>query len=768
MNQRILQNVMPTNAPTKTKHRRRILGRVPEQEFFGRKDALEEILRHAERSLAPRGLLLLAAPSAGTSELLRQAYDELFERRENLIPIYFALNRDDRSATGAARQFLRIFLRQLIAFRRHEPLLSTRSVTESDLVKLTPAPDHEWVEELLEACEHEQQSGDERAFVRLCLSAPERSAAHGAPTMVMIDGLHVAEQLSGDVSLGAEIARVFTGAESPFVLAGLRRRVLDLVHGETGSFDTAASLHLQELTDEDARSMVESLGERMGVVINDQTRDLIVQQFGGNPSLITSMILSARDKRISLDSFRSCQGLYVVELMGGRFNRHCATILEAIAPNTSTRHALVRVLYEVMMSEGVKSPLDSWRKKLNTDSEQFQNVMSGLHVHELVSVNASVVQKARLSSVWEDYLRAHYRLEILTEARALVVADMSLETLKRAPKTMARHYRRASALGLRDLLALFNCQKIPASLLHYDRFKRSYKGADTEQIYEGLDNETELILLPQIIHAASCAAFHPPVQAWIDDERCAVAHGFDAGTYDDANQVVWLAAEIESKIEAGRGITEIWCNRLDGVARACGWSNFRLWLVAPEGFSPEARDLLAELDAFGSSRQQLELLTARMGFDSSSPGNDEASPNEFEMVIPMGAETELIAASTVEQIARRNDFRPEAINQIKTALIEACINAMEHSLSPDRKIYQRIRMESDRLVVTVSSRGVVPPVANSSYAANGDGSGEDREASEATGRRGWGLTLIRSLMDEVEFERVDDGTRLRMTKYLRK
>ena len=39
---------------------------------------------------------------------------------------------------------------------------------------------------------------------------------------------------------------------------------------------------------------------------------------------------------------------------------------------------------------------------------------------------------------------------------------------------------------------------------------------------------------------------------------------------------------------------------------------------------------------------------------------------------------------------------------------------------------------------------------------------------ENNGRRGWGLKLIRTLMDEVEFERVDDGTRLRMTKYLRR
>ena len=116
--------------------------------------------------------------------------------------------------------------------------------------------------------------------------------------------------------------------------------------------------------------------------------------------------------------------------------------------------------------------------------------------------------------------------------------------------------------------------------------------------------------------------------------------------------------------------------------------------------------------------------------------------------------------STAEQIARRLMFRPEAINQIKTAVVEACINASEHSFSPDRKIYQRFQLESDRLVVTISSRGIVP--------ANLNGASSGLETSEAAEeRRGWGLKLIRTLMDEVEFERVDDGTSLRMTKYLR-
>jgi serine/threonine-protein kinase RsbW len=500
------------------------------------------------------------------------------------------------------------------------------------------------------------------------------------------------------------------------------------------------------------------------VTINDQTRDLIVQQTNGNPFFITSIVRAARERQVALTSFRNCQQLYVDELMGGRIHRHFDSILEEIAPAVALRRALIRVLYESMQNEQGRASVEIWRKRLNLEAAQFQSIIQQLHVHELASLNANFIEAGTDSLIWTDYLRARYRLEVAAEPRALVVAETLSETLKRAPQTMARHYRRVAALGLRELLERFNCQRMPASLFHYDRFSRTHKGLETDELVAALDAETDLVRLPQVVHAASCLSFYPPIQQVCDEERCAVAHGFDAGQYADSSEIVWLAAEIESKLEAGRGVTEVWCDRLMQVARVCGFSRVRLWLVAPEGFSSEAMALLNEREAYGSSRQQLELLTERINAASAAMARAQVAQDEFEMVIPMGDDTELIAAHTVEQIARRISFQPEAINQIKTALIEACINAAEHSLSPDRKIYQRFRVESDRLVVTVSSRGVVPPGINGQNGFNNNGD----EAADNKGRRGWGLKLIRSLMDEVEFERVDDGTRLRMTKYLRK
>src|ERR1700694_443609 len=175
---------------------------------------------------------------------------------------------------------------------------------------------------------------------------------------------------------------------------------------------------------------------------------------------------------------------------------------------------------------------------------------------------------------------------------------------------MPRKYRRETALGLRDLVSYFNCQSVPASLFHYDRFAAAHKGADTESVNEALDAESDLIRLPQIVHAAGCSAYAASIPC--GGERCAVAHGFEAADYTDENEVVWLAVEIESKLEAGRELTEEWCDRLAALARECGFARVRLWLVAPEGFSSEACELLAKRDAYGSSRRQADLLAARI------------------------------------------------------------------------------------------------------------------------------------------------------------
>ena len=176
-----------------------------------------------------------------------------------------------------------------------------------------------------------------------------------------------------------------------------------------------------------------------------------------------------------------------------------------------------------------------------------------------------------------------------------------------------------------------------------------------------------------------------------------------------------------------RGLVEEWCTLLKSFAAKNNFRQTRIWLISNEGFTDEA---LAVLDRDAS----LWLRPATVGATNRPPNvrpsqttSQAADADEFVMILPMGEDNELVAAETVEQIARTTELPAGGDQSNQTAIVEACINASEHSFSPDRKIYQRFRVESDRLTITIASRGVSP--AN----VSGKGRGRIRPANEEVG-----------------------------------
>lgn len=740
---------------------RPILGRVRRQEFVGRTSELKRLVAAAMQEREARGLLILSAPMSGASELFRQTFDQLFNARANVVPIYYALPQGDATAVSAAIEFLNTFLLQYVAFRRDEPSLCQLSLTLNEMVQLAPTADIDWIEDLVNDYNQQRFADDDRELVRLCLTAPRRIPRMFGRAFVMFDASQIEAYADANAALGTEIVRALNFCGRPFALAGLRRHLLGIVERAGGDIDCVDQIHLERLTDEAAREVVAGAARRLQVSINDETRDLLVQQLEGSPFLITAVLKSAKEKHLALDSYLACERLYVDELLGGRINRRFSSALERIAPEPEIRGAVVNLLCESLPAGRRRASFDAWARRLALDSEDVGRVVSQLHSQELINWDGETIDPEGELTAWRDFLRSRFRLDSLHEPRSLVVADLMAGALKRAPQTIARHYRRAANLGLRQLLDRFNLQLVPRRLFYYDQFAPNYKGAPVEEVISQLDADTDLLRLPQIFHTTSGVSVSPDLRQF-GEEVSVVGHAFDGAGYTDASEVVWIAARVDSKLEVDRPLAEGWCDRLERVALSSAFVRTQLWLISNEGFSEEAADLLRERAAFFSSRQQLELLSARLS-ERENTNASATTSDEIELVLPMGSDYELLAANTVEQIARRLSFRPVAINQIKTAIVEACINASEHSLSPDRKIYQRFRVENDKLVITISSRGILPSSLN---ALDEQSSGGIDELGDQ--RRGWGLKLIKTLMDEVEFERVDEGTSLRMTKYVRK
>ncbi len=727
--------------------REKILSTVAPENFIGRTRETDTLLRHAKGDSESNGVLLLSAPALGSSELLRQIYDQLFYEQGSAIPFYFAVKKSDKTAKSAALRFVQNFLQQTVAFRRRDRKIFDSAPDVCELAQLAIPSDGYWIDRLVETCQTESKLNDDRAFIRNCLSAPLRASARGARVFVMIDNLHEAAHFSDEFDFIEELTEIYARSGIQFVFAARRRFYFDKLPGNS------EVLRLEPLSFSDTGLLIENLADKYNIKINEQTRDLIAAQFGGNPAFTDFLFSAADEKKNNLASFQRVERTYADEVFGGVIKQFYDSVFNEVSPNVETQKNLLGLFYDALTIEKGKMPIESWQKRTGLNEKDFYRTINLLNSHEIIRLTSNQIELMEENQVLSDYLCGRFRLEIIMENRALVVGEMLSEFLKRAPHMMAAFYRRSSAIGLRELLSVFDCQEVPAALLDYSLFRRELKGAPNEEILKSLQKADEKAHLPQIVYTAHTAAFYPQIEKVVEKEYSAVALGFVEHDYTDEDEIVWIAAEIDSKLEASRELTEFWCDRLEMVALMCNFLNYKLWLVAPEGFSPEAVEILRQRNALGSSKKQVDLLIEFLGAEEAV--GEKTKVNEYELIVPMGEDTELIAAHALEEIARRNNYRQKDINQMKTAVIEACINAAEHSHSPDRKIYQKFTVEEDRIIIEIANRGLRLTNKNA------------KEFVPTEGRRGWGLKLMKTLMDEVKFEQTDDGTRISMVKYLK-
>lgn len=728
--------------------RTRFISKVEAYEFLGREREMDALIRHAGKDRLTRGMLVLSPPSCGGSELLRQYYDRLFPDASGLVPIYFAFSRSDRNIRRAGERFVREFLRQLVSFRRQDEKYLNVSWDLEEIAQTALPSDGVWIDRLLIAFRMEGRLTDEAAFVDTCFTAPMRAAANGVQVLAIFDDLHELPHLEGAADVAERISGHFLRADIPFVLGG-RRRYLSKMEREGFEILPIGSLDFPE-----SGALVETLARNAGVVVSPEARDLITVQFNGNPLFINFMIQGAAENNVALEKYQQVQQVYVDELCGGRIGRYYDDLFAGISSRFETQRELISLVHDAMNLEAGGTHAETWQPRTGLAEEDFQRAMMLLNVSEAISLTTNIAEASPENRILSDYLSARHTLEIDGRNRGLTVGALLAESLKRAPLMMTRFYRRKASMGLREVLGSFNGQEIPAGLIDYARFKADYKGMTDEEFEKTVAGGfSDMVVLPEIVYSAHTGALYPALEQLTERERSAAGFGFSSVFYTADDEIVWLAAEIDVKLEAARDVTEFWCDWLEMVAQSCNFPSFKIWLVSPEGFQPEALEFLEKRRAFGSSRRQVELLKK---FLSGGLADGVEAPDEYEIAVPMKGDTELIVAQTVEEIARRHKFPQKAINQIKTALVEACINAQEHSLSPDQKIYQKFSINEERLMITVSNRGLK---------LNDRGA---RELNPSEGRRGWGLKLMRSLMDDVHIHQIDEGTKITMTKLLPK
>ena len=137
----------------------------------------------------------------------------------------------------------------------------------------------------------------------------------------------------------------------------------------------------------------------------------------------------------------------------------------------------------------------------------------------------------------------------------------------------------------------------------------------------------------------------------------------------------------------------------------------------------------------------------------------------MELSFPSELGYEKVAREAVAAFARRLGCDRERVEDLKTALSEACINAIEHGngRAPGLRVDVSCIGADDHVEIEVHDQGL------NRYESSGTVASIDLKLSGLAPLRGMGLMMIGQLVDEAGFtESVDGGNHFRLVLYFRK
>ena len=173
------------------------------------------------------------------------------------------------------------------------------------------------------------------------------------------------------------------------------------------------------------------------------------------------------------------------------------------------------------------------------------------------------------------------------------------------------------------------------------------------------------------------------------------------------------------------------------------------------------RRLIAEAENFTGGREHIDDLTLMVVRVESSNGRAmnkieivdtamtrSATPGEVRLSLPSYIGYERMAMDAAAAMAKMMGFSAGRVEDLRTAVSETCINAIEHGnkLNAANRVDVLVRAEAQALTVQVFDNGAgfintPPALPQLDEKIHGNGN-----------PRGWGLFLIEKLVDQVEFK----------------
>lgn len=717
----------------------------PDGEFFGRASEIDYICARAGAALPSPAIFLFGGRWTGKTEVLRRVYRSLFWGQARVVPLYYQF-KGSRPEGEFAEDYLKEVLKQYLAFRLRDSRLVKNELPLDKIESLLVDNDLYDLADLAAVHREARKAGDDTAALRNALQGPSAvSARSGIPVYLILDDLDRAVSGAGknELLVARELMDSLSLGPSSFVASASARRLL-----EGGAFNGSAEvLDLDGLDEETASSMMMDLCRLYGVAFDPEIVKLGAHRLEGNPMYMRSLVWSAAKSGAGLTTLKDFADLYTRELSDGNTGFALRSALGLRGINS------LRVLHACSVA---KKPLTSEElsERFRQGEAELDGIVEALSAAGLIEVSLGSLKWTGDAAV-RDFVYFVYETRVKGRSSDEVRTYLAREVLKEGFNF--RSSKIAIKLGdeVAEVLKSFNNQKARKVLFSHQAFAARFRKGAPLKAASGDDGD---LTFPQVVGCFDSERLEaneagPPI---------IVAHGFQNGRYDSGNEVVWITAVKDSATPVNIGDIENFLRRAQILRENFRAARVVRWIVSREGFTAEAQKRVETEGVHSSDSAQLGIIKENIEHRGAGArkGMDELAPvKEFEVVLPSASKAELVAARAVEEIGTEMGFDDAAIGQIKAALVEACINAFEHSRIKTAKVYLKFAASADRLTIHVQNGGV-------DFDSLSEAASAPAEAGKLPRKRGWGFELMKGLMDEVRVERVRGGAKVVLVKYL--
>jgi serine/threonine-protein kinase RsbW len=734
-------------------------------EFFGREEELTALLRVCLEGRAGVGasVLIYGPPNIGKSSILLKLKSDLQSLPEGTapprpFPFYFSFSKILSHPLALSQHFFQEYLWQVLAFLGEPPpaAFDLEAMCES-------LGTHAFAgcRDFLAAHRRYTEAGDGLSALANAVSYPFTTAGGDLYPVFLFDDFQYTIKLQNipDGAIFSILRPYIKSGHYPIIVSGSSPGHVASSLKREGLYGSFQLIEVGGLSPDASVRAWGPLFERRKIRVPEHLLHRAAKRLGHVPiyQRMLAEEISFRNARVTDEV--ALENLYAASVTEGKINRYWREFFENAFPDRQRRARAVKFLKRVLCD---RFPIDSFEGALSligSSAGEGGEILSTLEFKGVLKSDFEHIAFVE-DPVLADFLFWAFERGVLGKGASQVASAIVQGKISRASLEAGWEESAKGATAVKEMMRRWDCREVPAVLFEFGRFRDKYGGKGLLEVVIGLEGEVERIRLPKV---SSVSTGHRTRRGGTRFDFDLVGYGFLDADFSEESLVIWAV-----DIAAGKVLTPTMLEhfenrcRLLSLDKGLAEGRLRKWILFEGTAEPAALELAARFGIFLTHRSQLRLFLNLFGVEEPEPARPARkapepaagdAPLEFELVLPMKADTEVVAARVAEEVAAYASLDKDTVDRIKMAIIEACINAFEHSGSESGKVHLRYVLSPERIDLFVRDEG-----KGFRTAAGGE---------EPKRNRGWGLKLIGELVDGVDIETGEGGTTVRMVKYLR-